>query len=367
MQSRFHRSLFTVALAVILGVLASNSLAHGYDYAAEAPPMFGSVIGYGGAYVEVVEVSGFQGAIPLAGGANVSRISKHNLALTTDRFFFHYDHFEDALDFITTPGFGPPTITSESLDHYTFGFEKQCFDDFCSIEVRVPLAGRTTHSDSGIALGGGNMGNIGVILKHVVHRTETCSAVIGVGVDAPTGSDVEINGPWTRVEIENDAFHISPYIGALWAPNSWLYFHAFAQMDINTNGNHVALIDTFGPTVIGEGDINSPNFMMVDIAAGVWLIKNRQARHITGLAVTTEFHYTDALQDTDQLVINGGGVYSMFAGALQQNLDFSDITLGMHAECAYATQLRAALVLPLQDSQRRMYDLGLQLAVIQPF
>lgn len=336
-----------------------------YDYAGQTPCMFGSVVGYGLGALEVIEVLELRGAIPLAGGANVSRIAKHNRALPTHRVFFEYDHFSNALDYVGSTYFPPDVAVSKPLDHYTLGLERPFWQDTCSIELRVPLAGRTRFAGNGASLSGGNMGNIGVIFKHLVYRTNTCAAVVGVGVDAPTGSDVDMVGVDGSAHISNDAVHISPYVGMSLAPNSWLYFHGFLQFDINANGNHVEVFNWMGS--IGDGYLNSPNFLMLDLGVGVWLLKNPDTAPVTGLAIDAEFHYTDALQDTDVFSINSHGVNSMFAGATRQNQDYSDLTLGIHAQCRSGTQLRAACVFPLQDQQRRLYDTGFQVSVIQPF
>jgi hypothetical protein len=323
------------------------------------------VVGYGLGALEIIEALEFQGAVPLAGGANVSRIAKNNRALPTHRVFFHYDHFSNALDYAASMFGAPDVAFSKPLDHYTLGLELPFLQDTCSIELRVPLAGRTRFDGNGASLSGGNMGNIGVILKHLIYRTDTCAAVVGVGVDAPTGSDVDMAGADASAHISNDAVHISPYVGMSLAPNNWLYFHGFLQFDINANGNHVEVFDS--TTSIGDGYLDSPNFLMLDLGVGIWLLKNPDTAPVTGLAIDAEFHYTDALQDTDVFSVDTVAINSIFAGARQPNQDYSDLTLGIHAQCRTGTQLRAACVFPLQDQQRRLYDMGFQVSVIQPF
>ena len=62
--------------------------------------------------------------------------NEHARALPTDRVFFLYNHFHNALRLQTQN-----TSTTDNVDQFTFGFEKTSDDGQWSFELRMPFSG----------------------------------------------------------------------------------------------------------------------------------------------------------------------------------------------------------------------------------
>lgn len=297
------------------------------------------------------------GQIPSAGGTGRAKISDDNSVFPEDRVFFLYNNFDNA---ILVPAPSPHAL---EVNRYTPGFEKTFLDRNASVELRIPFA--NTQS-SNVFLAGGKdedveFGNLEATLKFLLWRDPTWAFATGVGFNMPTAADAKVF-PVAQTQvlaaarplftIENNAFHVQPYFGALWTPDDRLFVQAFAQFDIDTNGNHVQQLN------VGDvGSLYDQNLFQVDIQAGFWWYRNPQAPYLTGVAPTIEFHYTTTIQDAKIVgAATDSGTYLF--GNTANRLDIQNLTVGLELFIGPRATLNIAGVLPLNapNSPSRQFD-----------
>jgi len=286
--------------------------------------------------------------IPLTAAATRRRISKNSSVLPSDRLIFSYQHFHNAL---AVESVHPVTGGSRrvlNLDRMTIGFEKTFFNGRSSIDVRLPVNSRFDVATTDLELSNGRLGNASLLLKHLYFESDTISLGIGLGIDAPTGSDGHVVLPNTEVVIGNDAFHALPYLGLLFTPTDNFVVQAFAQVDIPLNGNEIEIMTPSSGSIYGTFD--ERELLFLSLSAAHWLFQDPDAAHLNGLAALLELHYSTSLDDGGRVTLvavtdsydlrDPSGVY--------QNLNMAT---GMQAQVGM-TEFRAAVVLPLLDGNR---------------
>jgi len=333
---------------------------------ASVPNMFGDFFNHGG---QVVATAGAWSGVadtPTAGGARRLKISENNKALTMDRVYFMFNHFHNALsaDIDYT---GPFPAWDFSVDRYTLGFEKSLLDDLWSVDVRLPIVDRYHFTTNKLSAGGEEMGNLAVTVKRQLMATDTTAWVAGLSIDTPTGSDVHGRAITTSFTLHNDAVHLSPFIGFLRAPNDYLFYHGFLQIDVPTGANRVDYSDSTVPVSGTFGVLTEQTLLHLDFSVGRWLYRNPDALLVTGLAPVVEFHYTSTLQDADLLgPTTIAGTTFTFGNTLNR-VDSVQLTVGLHAELARHTTLRVGGVFPFDDDPDRPFDAEVQISVNRYF
>jgi hypothetical protein len=342
---------------------------------ASAPNMFGdlpmstaTVIGAPGPFGTNAVRSNF--SLPTSGGGSrIGKIAENDSPIPRDRVFFNYNHFHNVFQLSeqTLAPPGPPTIRQQPIDRYTLGFEKTFFDGWTSVEVRMPLIGTFDTQLNTVGVSGtGNAGNLTVVLKSLLSMSDTTAVGAGMAIETPTGSDTVARINTTNIRFQNEAAHLLPYIGFVWSPDDprwgWgdgLFFSGFAQIDLNTAGNTVAVLDTNNVPATTLGLLNDQNLGFLDIAAGYWLFRDPDAPRLTGLAAITELHYTTTLQDVDRLTgtVNGG---AFTINAIGNRFDVLNATIGLQALLFEASSLRVAGVFPIGNEDRRLFDAEVQ-------
>jgi hypothetical protein len=283
--------------------------------------------------------------------------------MPTDRVFFVYNHYHNAL--MGQTGFpGAGGVTRDfSVDRYVFGLEKTFCSGCSSLEFRLPLFGQSHFATYDPFLGDvgaatGHWGNIALILKTLLWQSQTAAVAMGVGIDIPTGSDVQADLYDATLLIDNEALHLGPYLGITSTPTERMFFHAFAQVDFATNGNSVRFVDDVQGLSSYGGEYTEQNLLFLDGSAGYWLYQDPCARYVTGLAGIVELHYATTLQDAD----TAGGL--LFSGETVQlssqfnRVDVLNLTAGLHAQLGPCTTLRVAAVVPLRGED--VPDLGVE-------
>lgn len=334
---------------------------------ANTPAMFGDFLN-----IQVIRINTnteyVEGKLPIAGGAGPLKIADNNMAMPKDRVFFYYNRFQNALGESRAPSSSDPfqKFHQLSVDRYTIGFEKTFLCEQWSVELRAPVTGRERTNDSDYRLGGGNMGNLSLILKRLIYESDCAAVALGMGIETPTGSNVSIEPPGFNydVRVHNQAFHLHPYLGFVARGDNPFFWQGFAQFDFATNGNSVKL---GGPTAAGfsptTGVLNPSNFFHVDLSSGVWLYRDPCASIVTGLATLVEIHYTTAINDADQVTFPSflpslGSQFNRYNGA--------NLTFGVHTEIVNRTHFRVAGALPLHSS-RRFFDSEILVSLIREF
>jgi hypothetical protein len=345
---------------------------------ASAPEMFGDYFQTGGdlnfAPNENSGSTGESGSftVPSAGGSRRVKIAENNKALPADRLIFSYSHFENALQFSETIPFGPAGTNSRffPIDRYTVGLEKTFFDGAWSCEVRMPFQGAFQFQGTGIEGTGGQVGNLALILKHLLYVDEELAVVGGMGIDTPTGSDftvIDTSGfPASQIIFQNDALHLLPFIGLLRSGDRPYFINGFLQLDLATAGNRVDAGSLGGPTTT-LGLFNEQNLLFVDLGSGYWLYRNDAGGGLTSLAAVLELHYTSSLQDTDRVTGTVNGRPLVYTNNFNR-FDILNLTAGLQAQFDYLTSVRIAGVVPLgSGNDRRFFDNELQVQVNRRF
>jgi hypothetical protein len=269
-------------------------------------------------------------AVPVAGGAGIYKMSENNNPLPTDRVFFDYNHYQDALNFTPTPG----TPTSLNLNTYEFGLEKTFFDGMCSLEFRIPFASGLSADQTDLATSpvtGTEFGNIPIIFKTLIFQGEQNTFSAGLATVLPTARDVTVTDP--EIKIKNQTIHLQPFIGWLWQPSDRLFFQSFAAVDFGTRGDDVFSGGTFA------GTLNDQPLLFLDSKVGYWLYQDPEARWVKGIAPTVELHYTSTLQNANSL---GTLITPAF---LNQNI--LDLTAGLQFRLGKSSDLTLAGAVPL--------------------
>lgn len=309
--------------------------------------------------------------LPLAGGASRLKVADNNRALPTDRIYFTHNHFHNAVAYRATDfvGLGVSRARTEAnSDRFVLGAEKTFLDGDWSAEVRLPLTNRfRSVSPAGLSeVEGGNVGNFSVIVKRLLYETDTSAAVIGIGIDTPTGDEVTLTAPDARVVFQNQAVHLAPYVGIAATPRPCVFFQGFMQCDVPTNGNRIDIEDPLGIFPGGSaGSYDEQVLFALDVAAGYWLYDCPGADWLQGLAAIVEYHYTTTLDDTDSVDFSGFDIDFGLRNDFNR-VDASNLTVGLHAKVA-KTSFRVATALPLKNDEDRQFDAEIILQVNRQF
>lgn len=290
--------------------------------------------------------------LPLGGGMRRFK-NEHARALPTDRIFFLYNHFHNALD-LDSQG----NAVSGSVDQFTFGFEKTSEDGLWSFELRMPFSGDSDLSTDGVAVESNGVGNLVGTLKRLLYADSNIATAVGLAVVTPTGSDASVVFDDVRLKFENEATHLLPYFAVQMTPNDDWFFHGFCQVDVAANKNDVSL------RAMGVNESESladQTLMYLDASAGYWWYRADDDDGLTGLASVLELHYTTTLNDADSVNLSGVVIRNF-----ENRLDVVNLTAGIHSEWNANTAVRAAVVVPL-DRHERFFDSEAQVSLIRRY
>jgi hypothetical protein len=356
----------TVRRAATASRLSSTSLA-------SVPNMFGDC-GMTTANVTIFNTAGKitsgEFMLPMVGGSRTAKMAENDIAMPVDRIFFGYNHYTDLFQMQTQPTFpsgAPGQFRQEPIDRYTMGVEKTFFNTWTSVELRMPFNGSFNATLPSLGVSNGSVGNLAVILKGLLYRGQSLGIGAGLGIDTPTGSDTVARLGTVNLRFQNQAAHLLPYLGFLYAPGDpqwgWgngLFMTGFLQADVATSGNNIQFVDPASAMRTSLGKFNEQNLLFADLSVGYWLYRNPFAERWTGFAVVGEAHYTTSLQDPDLVAGTSGG-----AGAAITNtsgrFDIVNGTIALQALMFDASSLRVGGVFPMGSRQdQRMFDAELQ-------
>ena len=290
-------------------------------------------------------------------GAGATRRFKNeqSRALPTDRVFFFFNHFHNALEI---SGFGGRV--NEDVNQFTFGAEQTLGNGDWSVEVRLPIATETDFGNAFNRAQSDGLGNLVVTLKKLLYADDDYALALGLATSAPTGDDALVDFFGTSVVIENEAVHLLPYLALQATPDDNWFFHAFAQIDVAANGDGIRVDDGF---TVSTGRLVEQTFLFLDAAAGYWWIRDEtpDASGLTGLASVIELHYTTTLNDA-----HTPSVGFLNVGNVDNRIDVVNLTTGLHSEWNNDTAIRLATVVPLRDrGENRFFDFEVQFAIIK--
>ena len=218
--------------------------------------------------------------IPFPGGSNRLVIARNNSDLVRDRFYVAYEHTTGAMSASSQTA----TSANASLDRTILGLEKVFLDGQASLEIRLPFAAQqdftfnrfSTQSD-------GEFGNIALISKLQLVKTQNKVISTGIAVQLPTGRDVTGEFDGRAFTIKNDAVIISPFMAfAAASDDSNWFWQGFAQTDYYAKGN----------TFSGLGQ----SVLRLSGGGGRWIFRKNDGL-LRGLAGIAELHFTSTLED----------------------------------------------------------------------
>ncbi len=308
-----------------LGAVASS-------YSA-APNMIGDF--FGGTFL----LGSLLGAtVSLAGGDRRFKVAENVSPIPQDRILFNYNHFHNALLDINDE--------KQSLDRFTFGFEKTVLAGTSSIEVRLPFG----HGlDSSQAFGaddtqGTELGNLALAFKTTLLSGCHWMVSAGTTMTLPTGDDfaLSLGGNGNDLLIQNEAVHLAPFLGFIAQPNPCWFAQGFVQADFDLNGNDV--FTSFGGF---EGTLQDQNLLFIDASIGRWLHRSCDpCARFSGVAAIAELHYTTTMNDTDGVV----GISNPF-----NRMDILNATGALNFQFG-KTSLRVGGAAPLRQDEEHLFD-----------
>lgn len=307
------------------------------------------------------------------GGVGRSRIAENGAVRPEYRVFFDYGYF-DQVGFMRG---------GDGVHRFTPGIEIPFFDGMTSIEVRLPFASTldSTIFSTGItSTDQTQFGNIALYLKAMLMERETWGVSGGLGIIFPTADGLEVSfaGSGPLVEIDNDAHHLQPFLGAYYAPNERFFTQGFFQLDFDANGNPVA-INPDGAGLREAGTLHDSAFAFLDWSIGYWLVRGDSAPvlpvssfreegqviqqdHQIGLAPTLELHYARSLEDAEQ--VSAGNLQ---VGNFADNVDVLTVVVGTNIEIGENTNIGLGYATPLTGGNNDPFDGAFRLTFNQFF
>lgn len=291
---------------------------------------------------------GFAGAtLSVAGGDRRFKISENQSVLPQSRAYVNYNHFENAL--LDVNGY------EHNLDRCTFGLEKEFFGPSASIEVRVPFAAALDSTQDYRATPEQNtateFGNVGMGLKAVLWQGGSYVVTGGTTVTFPTGDDAVVIDPYGTTVIENQSYHVAPFLGLGLNPSDRLFVLSYLQFDFDTSGYDVTVtyVDPEDPLLSSteRGRLYDQSLMFADLSVGYWLYQNPAAAIVTAIAPTMELHYTTTIEDADE----AAGITNVL-----NRVDVLNLTAGVQTQLGERAGVNIAAAFPLRDGEEALFD-----------
>lgn len=343
------------------------------------PDMFGDVFLHGQT-LQVTELLDPAGSLTAtldlpAGGGTHLLVAENNKALPTDRVYFNYNHHHNALLASVTQVSAGGTFDLNrrySVDRYTFGMEKTFFDGVWSAEVRVPLVGENNFrfapepvpADGVTAVDSSVFGNVSLIVKTLLYASDNVALSTGLGIETPTGDAAQARVGSFLYTIENDAFHLHPFLAVMGDSDNDVFYHGFLQLDVPTNGNDFRStnVSALNPGGSGElGRLDDQFLLHLNVGTGYWFFRSSQRACLTGLAGLLELHCTTTLENTDTVTFGPMPPVAVFDRSVvlsnrRINYCLLNLTTGLHLELDPDTLLRLAVAVPLLPDDNRFFD-----------
>jgi hypothetical protein len=372
-ETAFVASLYQPAPSATPGLSTNNPAAanqpsprrpQGNPYArlARVPNMFGDSLSPPlTAFIQSCD-SNFPSAVVtevITGGGRYIPIGENNKPLPMDRVYFMYNGFFNAA---TTTDVTTGNQFDSNLQRYTLGYEKTFFDENVSLEIRLPLSTSFDIDIPNYSSSTGTMGNLTLVYKQLLKKTESFSLAAGLGLGLPTGDSFSGTSGLTNFELENESVYFIPYIGLMKNITDDWFTTAYAQIEIAGSG------DTFrvGNNVLGK--LNAANYARFDVALGRWIVRDLGRSYLDGIALVSEFHYITAVNDAD-LVDSSGLVNSctFSLGGIGNRSDYLNTSAGVHFQLTELTNLRVSGVFPMRADPDRQFDGELQVSFNRHF
>ena len=317
----------------------------------------GTTIGYNGVYSSDFRVR-YLVSIPTP-SANVGRmkIAENTSPIPRDRLIFNYSYFDNT----------QLLPSGVNVNRYTLGFEKTFSNQTASIEMKMPMLSTlnsTQIHDAPASTSHYEFGNLSLTYKKLLVMRKTWGLAMGLQIATPTADDTRLNTKdgITLVRIDNQAVHLEPFVGGVWAPTQRFFTQFFMQWDVDANGNQT-LVNPVGRGLVNAGRLQDPTFQYVDVAMGYWLRQDRHfTRRLTGVAAVAELHWNRSLQSTDVVTSN-----DFVIGTEENDLEVYNLTLGCFFEFKNNTTVLLGYSTPLGGGNDQQFDGELRLLLNRRF
>ena len=287
------------------------------------------------------------------GGVGRSKIAEGSSPLPRNRVFFDYANYNSV----------PYSNGGTSLNRFTPGVEKTFLDGMVSVEARLPFASGVnadviTSGTNLTSAGDTELGNVALYGKILLTHRSSYALSAGLGITLPTadGTSVALSNGTPLLAIDNEAVHLQPFLGFVYAPHDRFFAQGFAQLDLAANGNHVAL-NSEGSGLLTAGTLTDVNHVFADLGLGYWLYRNdcACASGLTGIAPMVELHYTGAMSNGD---IVAAGPFQV--GNFDGDLNMLNFVAGANFEFSNGRNLSVAYTGPLTNESDRQFGGGLR-------
>ena len=284
------------------------------------------------------------------------RLQDNNSPIPQNRFFFDYNYFHNV----------PYTSSGVDVNRFTPALERTFWDDMASFEIRVPMGitlSSSLTSDLPPDVSHSEFGNIALATKFLLLATNECAVAAGCGVALPTADDFDVgmSDGTDLLSIQNDSVHVLPYLAFLYMPEfRSCFFQSFLTLDFDTNGSPV-YGNVSGSGLEHIGRWNDQHLASLSVSAGTWVYENDYRNSaLSRVALTSEIHYTETLNDADSVVAEG-----YIVGDPTYNLSLINATFGTHI-VSYDTTFTFGYTVPLTDSDR-VFDGEFRFMLNRPF
>jgi len=283
---------------------------------------------------------------PSSGGVvGRQKLVENSSPIPRDRLFFNYSLFQNVR---FTPG-------GIDVSRFVPGFEKTFWDQQISLELRAPFAS-TLNSDLvlGSQTNGTNteFGNLTLYGKALLLTGERFALGAGLGVAIPTADDITVRTAdgTPLVQIQNDAVHLLPYVGGVYAPNDQFYAQAILQFDVDANGNSAHVTD-FQNGLTRVGSLNDTTWCFASFNMGYWLYRAPVSQRLSGVAPLFEVHYNKTLQRSD--AVQAGPIR---LGEPFENIEMINLVAGANFELFGTSYVSLAYIAPVTGGNDRFFD-----------
>ena len=275
------------------------------------------------------------------------KIAENTSPIPRDRVFVNYSLFDNVPLF-------PGGVT---VNRFSPGFEKTVLDGWGSFEMRFPLASTLDSSfdvDGPAQTGKVQFGDLYMVGKYLLARTDRAALSAGLVVTVPTANDLRVflSDGEQLVQVRNQTVHLMPFLGWLYAPGRF-FAQGFVDVDIDTNGNEV-LINQWGRGLMPSGRIQDTTLLDVNLSTGYWAFRRparHAAAHVQGFAPMLELHLTRSLQSAD--VVSSGGFR---IGQPRDDTQFLGLVLGGAIELCNQNMLTVGYAVPIGNGSDQPFD-----------
>jgi len=320
---------------------------------------------------EMIGDSYFPGGRVLAGnnaGATIGsfeftsrrvNIAENNSPFLQERVFVVYRRFDEAVEGHATNLLGAVANSRESVQQVTAGFEWMPFQHPWSIQAQFTYTTNLDFNSPNVSLDGTGVGSSTVIWKRLLHFTPTSALSAGFGVHWLMDNETLGTIAGTPVRLNEEGLYVQPFAGYVNYGSPCWFHQYFLQFSVPVHDNRLEILNPGRST-----GIDDPVLFHADASVGYWLYQDSYARHLTGVAVIGELHYTNNLEDTDQFTLVDAGGNNFVLSNNESDMDYLNATLGVQIDLYDQTSIRVAAVIPLAS---KTFDVAAQIGINRRF